>query len=233
MLSARYSDRLKRLRPAVLDQARAHWLKHYDGPAVVQDKVLNTIAGHLCILSGAIVKILAKKPDIVAEYIKSRSIAPLPSRETYLSEDDTLFLEDETGRTKLVLSTEEVLNKISGSVAAVIGRGLPTGEFQVEKMFFPGMPPQMKILELEENEQEDDLYVGFVSGLNFGRDDVNPLLTQLLFDYVTGHVGGSGLHSQQARISRLVLVGDTVFSGTGTSTAAGVCAQVAIRTLTL
>eukprot|EP01128_Nolandella_sp_AFSM9_P003452 TRINITY_DN1482_c7_g1_i1.p1 TRINITY_DN1482_c7_g1~~TRINITY_DN1482_c7_g1_i1.p1 ORF type:complete len:502 (-),score=113.77 TRINITY_DN1482_c7_g1_i1:107-1510(-) len=207
-----YGDRLSRLRGVVLDRARAFWLKNYDGPALVQDKVLNAITGHRCILIGALVKIMKKKPDIVTEYAKERSISPIPILDSYLSDDDELYLEDDTGRAHLVLDREQIKNSLPGSVVAVIGHGLVSGDFQVEKLFLPGCAPQTEPFPAGDSTSSGPL-LALASGISFGENDSNLLHVQLFLDYVSGHLGGDELHTQQASISRIVLLGNTIVAG--------------------
>jgi len=84
------------------------------------------------------------------------------NRPSYVSDNDTLVLEDDSGRIKLLGDNLDVgslvtgkasslslsqhylhcSHMIPGMVVAVKGVELPGGEFQVEELVLPGIPPQ-------------------------------------------------------------------------------------------
>lgn len=68
---------------------------------------------------------------------------PIPPRDSYVSPEDTLILEDETGRTILVgEKTRNIERLVTGLVVAVKGTSLKGGEFEVQEMLFPGLADQ-------------------------------------------------------------------------------------------
>lgn len=68
-----------------------------------------------------------------------------------------------------------------GTIIAALGKGTDSGDFEVEEYIFPGFSPQ-KPFPQGKNKGK---YVLFVSGLNIGKDDVNPLHFKLLVGIIT------------------------------------------------
>jgi len=87
----------------------------------------------------------------------------------------------------------------------VRGYELKNGDFQVEDVIFSEMPmqPQRPII-------EKDKYVAIVSGIEIGNEDRNPLPVQLFIDYISGHIGGTWEQEFEARITRLVIAGNSL-----------------------
>ena len=63
-----------------------------------------------------------------------------PPRRKYIATNDNIILEDEKQRVSLVGSIP-VEALVTGVIAAVKGRQLPDGCFQVEDYCFAGIPP--------------------------------------------------------------------------------------------
>lgn len=126
---------------------------------------------------------------------------PAPQRQSFVSEQDQLFLEDEHGRTLLIGASFQVQNYLSGTCVAVRGKGDPeTGEFETYEILPAGMAPQPKIPSpgkptpyilclMEPSAGLKNKYVMLVSGVNLGADGVNPLHFQLLVEYISGRSG--------------------------------------------
>lgn len=72
-------------------------------------------------------------------------------KESYVSENDTLFLEDETGRVPLAAATELVQSVVTGVVAGVRGRMDSKGTFVAEEFCFAELPPQRPISGIPSN----------------------------------------------------------------------------------
>lgn len=127
---------------------------------------------------------------------------PAPQRQSFVSEQDQLFLEDEHGRTLLVGVDFEVHDFLSGTCVAVRGKGDPdTGEFETYEIMPAGLAPQPTLpskggfhayvsshtfpAELKNK------YVVLVSGVNLGTDGTNPIHFQLFVDFITGRSGSA------------------------------------------
>eukprot|EP01125_Pyxidicula_operculata_P008202 TRINITY_DN2769_c0_g1_i2.p1 TRINITY_DN2769_c0_g1~~TRINITY_DN2769_c0_g1_i2.p1 ORF type:complete len:289 (+),score=68.08 TRINITY_DN2769_c0_g1_i2:1-867(+) len=202
-----YTNRLNRLKSVLLDRVK-EWKKKNNSNTKLQDKILHIQDNEESIVIGTIYKEMPLKPNVLTEYAKERAILPVPAKDSYISEKDAVFLEDETGRTKLRGISFNIQDFVTGMVIAVRGKGIEGGaEFEVYDVIEPGLPPQTK---LKPKSQEQ--YVALISGLNFGKNGVNPLLYHLLSDYLTGHTGSSSEHEFQASITRVVIAGNSVFT---------------------
>lgn len=83
-----------------------------------------------CIVIGTLYKHQELKPSILKEIANELQAVPQPSRLNFCSSKDTLFLEDDVSRVKLVGNiTPNAL--VTGLACAVLGHGLQDGSFWV------------------------------------------------------------------------------------------------------
>ncbi|MCO5580868.1 hypothetical protein L7F22_034740 [Adiantum nelumboides] len=148
------------------------------------------------------------KPSILDEYAKERSVFPLVSPHNFVHADDYLILEDESGRIRLVGETVSARAYVTGVVAAVYGREGSNGEFLVQHILDPSLPPQEPLP--SQKIPVEDKYVALVSGLRICANEANPLQFQLLVDYLTGHLGDEKEQSAVAQVVHVVIAGDSV-----------------------
>eukprot|EP01127_Copromyxa_protea_P011868 TRINITY_DN3030_c0_g1_i2.p1 TRINITY_DN3030_c0_g1~~TRINITY_DN3030_c0_g1_i2.p1 ORF type:complete len:471 (-),score=101.74 TRINITY_DN3030_c0_g1_i2:54-1466(-) len=198
-----YAHRLETMRTILQERcAKTH-------PGVsVKENVLNMEESE-CILIGALYKAMPLKPNVLKEYTEERAILPAPQRQSFVSEKDQLFLEDEHGRTLLVGVAFEVAKYLSGTCVAVRGKGDPyTGEFETYEIILPGLAPQPS---LPSPSTLKNKWAMLVSGINLGADGVNPLHFQLLVEYITGRSGSPQEHSFQKDIVRVVIAGNSIY----------------------
>ena len=73
----------------------------------------------------------------------------MEDRDTYTSDDDTLVLEDESGRVSLRGDVLDVHGLTTGVVCAVWGKVVEGGDFHVKKITLPGVPPAKPLSEGE------------------------------------------------------------------------------------
>lgn len=57
---------------------------------------------------------------------------------------------------------------------------------------------------------ESDSWVLFVSGLRVGANPDDELAVQLLLDYLTGYAGGDADHEAAAKISQVIVLGNSL-----------------------
>jgi DNA polymerase delta subunit 2 len=104
---------------------------------------------------GTLYKDMKLKPNILLEYTKERfvdsDIPDLPEDVNTFrhrtSDKDLMFLEDETGRTKLVFDDEEKQKQLTGElvtgiIMACLGQEDHNGNFNVKQYFFHDFPKQ-------------------------------------------------------------------------------------------
>jgi DNA polymerase delta subunit 2 len=167
--------------------------------------VLGLEEGKECAIVGTLYKHMKLKPCILDEYSKERSAGPIVQPHNFVHADDELVLEDESGRVKLRGDILLPSVYVTGNVVALHGKETSAGDFLVEDILEPGLPPQLE-LPLDSGE---DKYVVFISGLNIGRS-TNPLQFQLLVDHISGHLGDETEQSIAAKIVHVVISGNSV-----------------------
>ncbi|XP_022548909.2 DNA polymerase delta small subunit isoform X1 [Brassica napus] len=170
-------------------------------------KVLGLEEGKECIIVGTLFKHMKLKPCVLDEYSKERSVTPLVKPRNFMHPDDSLILEDESGRVKLGGSALSPAVYVTGVVVALHGKETSAGEFVVEDVLEAGLPPQ---LERPLDHLKEDKYVLLVSGLSIGSNSSNPLLFQLLVDHITGHVADDEELGLAAQIVHVVIAGNSV-----------------------
>ncbi|XP_009142038.2 DNA polymerase delta small subunit isoform X2 [Brassica rapa] len=170
-------------------------------------KVLGLEEGKECIIVGTLFKHMKLKPCVLDEYSKERSVTPLVKPRNFMHPDDSLILEDESGRVKLGGSALSPAVYVTGVVVALHGKETSAGEFVVEDVLEAGLPPQ---LERPLDHLKEDKYVLLVSGLSIGSSSSNPLLFQLLVDHITGHVSEDEELGLAAQIVHVVIAGNSV-----------------------
>jgi len=183
----------KRLQDVISDSCPFH----EKTPAIVK--------GQRCCLVGTIYKDMKLKPCILDEYSEDVNVEESMKRDTYMSEGDSVVLEDEYGR--LVLSGDclDVPGLVTGVVAGIVGEEVDNGVFEVSHIIFPGVPSQPPI-----PASTGDRFALVVSGLAFGEESHNPLPTQMLADYITGHLGGAQDAEACSRVERVIIAGDSL-----------------------
>ena len=216
-----YFKRLEALKPRVSQQTKKKFSQ-----AKYANRVIELKAGEeVYAVTGTLYKHMKLKPCVLDEFTNEAILQGLPPpKANYMNEEDSLILEDESGRVSLILddSCEITVDElVSGVVAGVCGTITGTGELQVKGMCFAGMPSQhssdstaRKITETDGNPAlNDDQFVLFVSGMSLGgvQDDLQRLQLNLLCDYISGHVGSPAeTKNTSSKISRVVVVGDSI-----------------------
>ncbi|KAM3690364.1 hypothetical protein ACB098_09G119100 [Castanea mollissima] len=159
-----------------------------------------------CIIVGTLYKHMKLKPCILDEYSKERSVTPLVKPHNFMHPDDTLVLEDDSGRVKLSGSVLLPSIYVTGVVVALLGKETDAGDFLVQDVLEAGLPPQIE----HPLKPREDKHVVFVSGLSVGGSTSNPLQFQLLIDHITGHLGDEKEQGIAAEIVHVVLAGNSV-----------------------
>ncbi|KAI8049603.1 DNA polymerase alpha/epsilon subunit B-domain-containing protein [Syncephalis plumigaleata] len=187
-----YFERLVRLKPHVIEQARQRWSSLKGSPHLVE-RILDVKPGELCYIVGT---------------TYHKVLVP-PMRDHYYGEDDVALLEDDSGRIILCGNYLKKHRPISGVIIAALGRENALGEFEVADVCFAGLPPCTNVTTNTEssssNNNESPKYLALVSGLWIGADKENVLQTQLLAQYLRGELGSYHCH-----ITRVIIAGNTV-----------------------
>lgn len=214
-----YFARLAKLRPAVLEQVRSQWglsdadmgaklFKTLDVPEEADD----------CIVLGTLYSEMKLKPNVLEEYTRDPLAPAAPILAKYCGPDDTLIIEDETGRLVLSGALLGEQRLVTGVVLAARGRLDASSAFVVSALCVAGVPPQpplppsVALADAAAEPLASDQYLALVSGLHVGVDgDGEHLLAlQLLCDYLAAHVGDGAELGLQRRIARLVVCGESL-----------------------
>jgi DNA polymerase delta subunit 2 len=198
-----YFYRLTQMRPAAQAAAEARW------PGLRMARVLELSEEEEVAVVGTLYKDMKLKPSILDEYVKDRALQSQLGHAQFVQADDRLILEDDGARVTLAGVALPPGECVTGVIAAVRGRVLPSGELEVSDACFCGVPPQRP----RPPPAGGDKYIAIVSGLALGDpagrggEGGGALRLQLLVDYLGGLLGGEQEHATVARIARIVIAG--------------------------
>ena len=192
------------------------------------------------VVIGTIYKEQRMKPNILNDYMKGsllqggtgngyHSVGVMLEQMKLIDADtDTVIIEDESARMKLVMDDSidkddaslELHKLVTGVVVAACGYvNEEDGCFHATKISFvrpspQGRPPNVNIdnssrMEVdEENPESRDPHVVLVSGLDIGESD--QLKVQLLMDFLTGNAGSEEDTKLCSSIVRVIVAGGTI-----------------------
>ncbi|XP_011500495.1 PREDICTED: DNA polymerase delta small subunit-like [Ceratosolen solmsi marchali] len=161
--------------------------------------------GRRCAIIGTLYKYQKYKPSILQDLSDKCQLSAPEVKEDYCSEDDQLFLEDQTSRIKLTGSQVNVRESVTGVVCAVIGTENKKSTFEVEDWCFCGCPIQSSV---SSNSTSSGKLV-FISGLEFASNPPNSALS-LFIDWLGGLLGNEKVQRDQASVVRLVIAGNSI-----------------------
>ncbi|GBB88103.1 hypothetical protein RclHR1_14620003 [Rhizophagus clarus] len=175
------------------------------------NKILNVKPDELCYLVGTVYMEMQNKPNILAE-LSRNNWEPAPVlKEKYCSPMDEFWLDDDSGRIKIVGDRlkEEII--VSGIIMSVLGKENSQGEFEVSDIFIAGLPEQIYPMIRMDIDGDDDKYVALISGLNIDTSDVSETRLQIMLEYFTGELGC--FPEQQnisSKIARIIIAGNSL-----------------------
>ncbi|KAJ6623400.1 DNA polymerase subunit delta-2 [Mycena sp. CBHHK59/15] len=211
-----YFVRLRILRDVVEEKARQRW-HNVEGNPVLVPKVLEVVKSQLCYIVGTVYLDMPLKPNVMEDIARDNSIPPPPPLSKFYSPDDSVMLEDESGRIQLVGKRVDAARLVTGVIIGVLGIETPNGEFEVADICYAGMAPQPGH-DLEQNEEKMDVdanpqtdeWIGLISGLDIGSPSPSDAQIQMLVEYLTGEAGGVEDRLSASQISRLIIAGDSL-----------------------
>ncbi|KAI1309500.1 hypothetical protein EDD11_004086 [Mortierella claussenii] len=204
-----YFMRLVLMRPKVLKQAELKWGSLDPTPKHVE-KVLDVQQGEVSFLVGTIYMEMKLKPNILNDITKDHWIATQPDRPKYTGDEDSVYLEDESGRVKLTGAKITGDFFVTGVVMGVLGSEDVNGDFKVVDVCYTIPPPQDPLSSMETDDA--DKYVALVSGLGIGGNDFKPLQLDILAEYLTGEIGSTKEQTDCANIVRVIIAGNSIVS---------------------
>ncbi|KAK0752039.1 DNA polymerase alpha/epsilon subunit B-domain-containing protein [Schizothecium vesticola] len=220
-----YFLRLTKIKPAVEKVAEASWEGTVIGgeKAKPVDRVLDVRQGELCWVTGTVYMDMPLKPNILEDVSKDRWISAPTTIDKYYSEDggDSVMLEDDSGRIRLVGEIFDQYVLVTGCIAAVLGTENSNGEFDVIDVKFADLAPQPERWELSKQKEEDvemtdtpspdqGKKIAIVSGLEFsGSDTSYAMELNLLLEFLLGEALDPTTQGELAHISRLIVAGNS------------------------
>lgn len=226
-----YFLRLTKIKPAVEEIASAAFGDLVIGGESAKQvaRVLDVRQGELCWVTGTVYMDMPLKPSILEDVAKDRWISAPSSVQKYYSEDgrDSILLEDDSGRVRLVGDMLNSVVLVTGCIIAVMGTENASGDFEVIDLKFPDLPPQPGRWSLSKP-VDGDVEMGnvaspghggkiaIVSGLNFSTADTSYAMElNLLMEYLLGDAFDPVSQQDISRISRLIIAGNSISPDSG------------------
>ncbi|KAI0831069.1 DNA polymerase alpha/epsilon subunit B-domain-containing protein [Trametes gibbosa] len=226
-----YFVRLRALRQHVEQRAKGRWNEVAGNPVFVP-RVLDVEKGQLCFIIGTVYMDMPLKPNVLEDVARDRSLPAPPPREKFYSDEDSVMLEDESGRICLVGDRIRSACLVTGVILGALGIETHNGDFEVVDICYPGMAPQPSAgiqwptypggnesMELDDPyamfPSSSDEWIALVSGLEIGSTNASDGQIQMLAEFLTAEVSGPQEQSQAARISRLIIAGNSLGALTG------------------
>ena len=163
----------------------------------VTDETTSTV-----ILVGAVIKMMKKRHTVLDEYVKEAWIDAPPVEDSYVGEDDSIVLEDESGTIALTGDPDilPVGTLLTGMVIGVAGVVTDDGEFAVSHLYraLSGLDPPVPTT-------TEDATLLFVSDLGIGST-ANPktdLARDLLLDWLAGNLSPADNDSEATLASQV------------------------------
>ncbi|KAJ2851832.1 DNA polymerase delta small subunit Cdc1 [Coemansia brasiliensis] len=201
-----YYKRLETLKPFVQKHAQHKWEKHgHKQPIQLTQKVLNVEGPEPTYIIGSIFIDTPEKPSTLEQVEKTHWITDTEFAGKYRGPDDALYLEDESGRIRLVGKAIEGISVASGVIIAAMGSETANGDFDVVDICFAGMAPQP-----QRRFSTEDKYVALVSGFNATVESPVTLEMQLLAEYLAGTMGSEEDQRRSAQIVQTVVLGQII-----------------------
>jgi DNA polymerase delta subunit 2 len=197
-----YQKRLLHIRPSLLGEVKRKWGSEIPVVGKIIDLGSPESFGSARVVVGTLFKEMKLKPNVLEEFADDEH--KLERLANYVGDDDTVLIEDESGRVMLSGSKLDAAKLVTGVVMAIKGQVHPNGEFEVEDFCLPCMPPQQQLKPTEEGN-----YALLVSGLKIGgKEDQLPL--HLLTEFIQGKLGSLSTQHLSSRVSSVILAGNSV-----------------------
>lgn len=190
------------------------------------DRVLDVRQGELCWVVGTVFMDLPLKPNVLDDISRDHWIAAPPARARYTGGDgrDQVMLEDESGRLRLTGEALGTMLLVTGATVAALGSENSDGDFEVVDVRVPDLPRQPQRWEKEDGEaamaggragaeRPKGGKVAIVSGMGISGEAGDTLTLDLLAEYLLGEAASEPDQEESAKITRLVIAGDSLAHG--------------------
>ncbi|KAK7693224.1 hypothetical protein QCA50_002790 [Cerrena zonata] len=208
------------------EQAKKKWNEVAGNPTFVP-RVLDVLKGQLCFVIGTVYMDMPLKPNVLDDIARDHSIPAPPPPKKYNSPDDTITLEDESGRICLVGDRIQRAGLVTGVIVGALGLETNNGDFEVVDYVFAGLAPQLAS-SWEDSKSEADMdvdesigaassdqWIALVSGLEVGAPSPTDCELELLSEFLTSELGGPSEQASASQISRLIIAGNSLATAVG------------------
>ncbi|KAK2584180.1 hypothetical protein KPH14_006608 [Odynerus spinipes] len=201
--SSVYLARLQALKDDIREKAKLKWAPYQ---VISISNLAEVKEDKLHIIIGTLYKHQELKNSVLYTLATELQFCPQPTQSNYASFKDTLFLEDETLRVRLIGNHVNVQSVVTGIVCAMLGRPQGNGTFWVEDWCFPGfhLAPSTSYISIKNSEM-----ILLVSGLSL-VSNTDTFGLNLLSEWITGMAGYSSVQKEAAYITRVVIAGNSV-----------------------
>ncbi|KIJ17329.1 hypothetical protein PAXINDRAFT_175820 [Paxillus involutus ATCC 200175] len=213
-----YFTRLAMLKRPVFERARARW-KDLEGNPVYVTRVLDVVKSQLCWVLGTVYMDMPLKPNVLEDLGRDHSLPPPLLREKFYSDEDSVMLEDESGRIKLVGERLKSTHLVTGVITAALGIETPNGDFEVMDTcsadlapFAEAVSPDNHCMDMDSSASQLDEYLAIVSGLSIGAESPADAQIQMLVEYLSGELGGQDDQTLASQVTRLIIAGNSLSS---------------------
>lgn len=206
-----YAVRIMAMRKKLAAAARRKWGNRFE----IKKKLAEVKGNEKCILIGTLFKKMELKPCILKEISEEHNLMPQPSRVKYADDSDELVIEDESERVALT-GNIAVATSVTGTIVALCGHTTESGKFYVDEYCFSGLPYQTSPNLDQCLTKGDDRYVALIAGLGFGSESQDMLSLQMFSDLVSGELGSVQDQESCAKISRVIIAGNSLSQCTQT-----------------
>ena len=213
-----YTLRSQQMRPRLGDLVREKW-----GAITLAARIIDTEAGgqgEEIALIGVLYKEMSQRASVLDEFKESGGISTTGivdrSKDNFCSPNDTLVLEDESGRISVGgFMSARAHEFVTGVMVALRGTvDAEQGVFLAREALFCGQSgsnPEVR-LPLSEgpvSPSPEGTYILLASGLSIGGGNAKAaVMTQLLMDFLCGRLGSATEHVLASRVARLVICGN-------------------------
>ncbi|KAI5645458.1 DNA polymerase alpha/epsilon subunit B domain-containing protein [Phthorimaea operculella] len=193
-----YSARLNTFRNILGPVIKKKWSNKYKILKLCELREKNTP----CVIVGTLFKLQELKPSILKELSDQLEIIPQAARTHFVHESDSLVLEDELQRIKLVGDSIDVHQVVTGVVCAILGAEEEDGVFTIKDVCWAGCNIQKPL------PQGSDRYVVLMSGLNLASKSGEHLFSlHLLLEWLAGVAGTTEYQEELSKIVRVIVAG--------------------------
>jgi len=204
-----YFTRLTQLRSKVSKVAIEAWKDFTVAGQVAQEveRILDVKQGELCWITGTVYKDMPLKPNVLEDLARDHLFVAPPPRQKYVDGvNDTVLLEDDSGRVRLFGHGIQQEMLVTGCIISVLGSETTSGDFETIGICLPEMAPQRPRQVPGGGEKK---YVAIASGLNISGNLHESYEVHLLQEFLTGELlSGNGLE-ESASIVRLIIAGNS------------------------